>query len=207
VLGIEPTSPKPASIWKFTRSIEFPALSEMLLALEIVVEVDEKNICSVLWAVVASSKLSCWRIYRTPTLAKSNISSVAVNAVLELVAEDAAEVVVAVAVDDAGGQLLVKVLVTVMVVVGGVVEEEVTSIVSVVVDDGPAMTVMVAMASSFTAAASIIAADVPVVSIAALRLPLWPSKVTREFWVVQLRLPELSLERTAVAERATEKLA
>lgn len=49
----------PASIWKFTRSIEFPALSEMLLALEIVVEVDEKNICSVLWAVVASSKLSC----------------------------------------------------------------------------------------------------------------------------------------------------
>lgn len=59
MLGIEPTSPMPASIWKFTRSIEFPALSEMLLALEIVVEVDEKNICSVLWAVVASSKLSC----------------------------------------------------------------------------------------------------------------------------------------------------
>lgn len=157
---------------------------------------------------MASSKLSCWRIYRTPTLAKSNISSVAVNAVLELVAEDDAEVVVAVAVDDAGGQLLVKVLVTVMVVVGGVVEEEaVTSIVSVVVDDGPAMTVMVAMVSSFTTAASIIASDVPVVSVAALRLPLWPSKVTREFWVVQLRLPELSLERTAVAERATEKLA
>lgn len=57
--GIEPTSPVPASIWKLTRSIEAPALSDILLALAIVVEVEAKNICSVLWAVVASARVPC----------------------------------------------------------------------------------------------------------------------------------------------------
>lgn len=151
-------------------------------------------------------------MYKTPTLAKSNTSSVAVNAELELVAEGDDEVDVAAVVDETGGQMLVEVFVTVMVVVGGVVVvaaedvvvDEVMSIVKVVVDDGPAMTVIVASLSPFTAAASTKASDIP--SVVVPRLVLWPSKVTRAFSAVQLRLPELSLERIVVPERETEKL-
>lgn len=158
---------------------------------------------------MASSNVSCWRTYRTPTLAKSSTSSVAVNAELELVADDDAEVVLAAGVDDGGGQILVKVFVTMMVVVGGTDEDETPSV-NVVVDDGPAMTVIVAALSSLTAAASTIPPDVPVmldtVSAAALRLVLWPLKVTRAFSEVQLRLPALSFERIVVPSRDTEKL-
>ena len=177
----------------------------MLLAPAIVVVVEAKNICSVLWAVVASSRVSCCRIYKTPTLAKSNASDVAVNVELELVAEDDADVVVADAVDEAGGQLAVYVFVIVTVVVWGVEDadvDEVTSIVRVVVDDGPAMTVIVATVSSFTAAASTNASDVSVL----LRLVLWPSKVTRAFSAEQLKLPALSLDRIVVPSRDIEKL-
>lgn len=96
-----------------------------------------------------------------------------------------------------------------MVVVGGVEDadvdvdvDEVMSIVKVVVDDGPAMTVIVATLSSFTAAASTNASDIPLVP----RLVLSPSKVTRAFSAEQLRLPALSLDRIVVPSREIEKL-
>lgn len=87
---------------------------------------------------------------KTPTLAKSNTSSVAVNVELGLAAESnaevvvaAAEVVVSISVDDAGGHLVMKVFVIVMVVAGGIVVtvaedaivDGVMSVVNVVVDD------------------------------------------------------------------------
>lgn len=72
------------------------------------------------------------------------------------------------------------------------------------------MIVIVATVSSFTAAASTTASDLPemldTVSATALRLVLWPLKVTRAFSAEQLKLPVLSLESIILSDRETEKL-
>lgn len=157
----DPTSPAPASILKFTKSIELPLLRETLLAAAIVAPVaaDVKNVCSELWAVVASVRLSCCRMSRTPTLAKSRACCETVKVVLGVVVAGADVAVVAVDIDSGvvvgasvdvveGNQSVVIVRVIVIVVVG---ESEDKPIVSVVVVDWPAIMVRVAMP---TAAAS-----------------------------------------------------
>lgn len=221
----EPTNPVPASMRKFTRSMEFPLLSEMLLAFTMVFEDEPKNVCSVLCAVEASFRVSCCKTKRTPTLAKSRTSCVTVNVALDDWAGDAEADVdvelesVEVAIVDVkvvdGAKVLVNVFVTVMVVVGArVLLESVTLIVSVVVVDCPAMTVMVAMFWLPTAAAWTISfAVVPrlvfsasTMSVAAPTRVLWPSKVTNAFSEEQLRLPALSLDMIALPDRGTVKL-
>lgn len=155
----EPTKPVPASILKFTKSIELPLLRDTLLAAAIVAPVaaDVKNVCSELWAVVASVKLSCCRTSRTPTLAKSRTCWETVNVALVVVAgsEDTVVAVdvtggVVVAIVDVveGSQSLVMVRVIVTVVVGWT---ELKPMVSVVVVDWPAMMVRVAMPTFSTA--------------------------------------------------------
>lgn len=141
----------------------------MLLALAMVFVVELRNVCKVLCAVEASFRVSCCKMKRTPTLAKSRTSSVTVNVALDDWAGEAVTVVdvevesvdvdnVDVAIVDVtvvdGNQVLVNVCVTVTVVVGArVLLESVMLIVSVVVVDCPAMTVIVAMFSFSTTAA------------------------------------------------------
>lgn len=140
-------------------------LSEMLLALSMVIAAELKKVCKVLCAVEAWSRVSCCKTKRTPTLAKSRTSSVTVNVAVDEVAAGAEEVDVVVELDKVevaivdvsvvdGAHVLVNVLVTVTVVVGAsVLLESVRLIVSVVVVDCPAMTVMVAMFPASTTAA------------------------------------------------------
>lgn len=208
----EPTKPAPASILKLTKSIELPLLRETLLAAAMVAPVaaDEKNVCSELWAVVASVRLSCCNTSKTPTLAKSRAFCETVKVALGVVtgAAEVAVVAVAVGVDVAiveeGTHSLVIVRVMVMVVVG---EREDKPMVSVVVVDWPAMMVRVAMPMFSAAAASTTLFDRESASATfVVVLPSAPSKVTRAFWDVQLRFPALSLPRIAVSDSVTAKL-
>lgn len=207
----------PASILKFTKSIELPLARETLLAAAIVVPVaaEVKKVCSELWAVVASVKLSCCRTRRIPTLAKSSTCWETVKLALVVVAGWAVAVVavditagVVVATVDVveGTQSLVIVLVMVTVVVG---RTEDTPIVNVVVVDWPAMIVRVAIPTFSTAAASTTLFDKEPANTAfetVLLLASSPFKVTRAFWEVQLRFPALSLPRIAVSDRVMVKL-
>lgn len=143
----DPTNPVPASTLKLTKSIELPLLREILLAAAMVAPfaAEVKNVCSELWAVVASLKLSCCRTSKTPTLAKSRTCCETVKAAL-VVAAAALVAVVAVEVNNGvvvaavvemlevveGTQLLVMVRVIVTVVVGWM---ELKPMVNVVVVD------------------------------------------------------------------------
>lgn len=139
----------------------------MLLALAMVFVEEPKKVCKVLCAVEASFRVSCCKIKRTPTRAKSRTCSVTVNVALD---DWAGEAVVDVEVENVdgdnvdvaivdvtvvdGAQVLVKVCVIVTVVVGAMMMlESVMLMVSVVVVDCPAMTVIVAMLSLSATAA------------------------------------------------------
>jgi hypothetical protein len=159
---------------------------------------------------------SSWRIKSTATRAKSNTSSETTNEVdMGMLVAVGGRVVVTVVVV-VPGILFVSVLIRVLeiVVTTGIVwNPAIDEPEAAFTGSGMMVITSTATNTATAAAAPTTAASSPSPSTAAPRTPACappflaerPSNVTREFWAVQERLPELKRARISVPERGTEK--